>query len=69
MAPAQTAPEIVNRLYGDIGRILRYPDVNEHLAGQGADISGASPQEYAALMKTELAKWPKVVAAAGIKAE
>ena len=67
LAPAQTSPEIVNRLYGDIGRILRYPDVNEHLAGQGADISGASPQEYAALMRTEFAKWPKVVAAAKIK--
>ncbi len=69
LAPGQTSPEIVNRLYGDIGKILRYPDVNEQLAGQGADISGASPQEYAAAMKTELAKWPKVVAAAKIRAE
>ena len=69
LAPGQTSPEIVNRLYGDIGKILRYPDVNEQLAGQGADISGASPQEYGALIKAELAKWPKVVAAAKIKAE
>ena len=67
LAPGQTAPDIINRLYGDIGKILRYPDVNEQLAGQGADISGAGPQEYAALMKVELAKWPKVVAAAKIK--
>ncbi len=69
LAPGQTPPEIVNRLYGDIGKILKLPDVNEQLAGQGADISGASPQDYAALMKVELAKWPKVVAAAKIKAE
>ena len=69
LAPAQTPPEIINRLYGDIGKVLRYPDVNEHLAGQGADISGAGPQEYGALMRAELAKWPKVVAAAKIKAE
>jgi len=69
LAPAQTSAEIVNRLYGDIGKILKMPDVNEHLAGQGADISGASPQEYAARMREELAKWPKVVAAAKIRAE
>ena len=68
-APDATPPDIVNRLYGDIGRILRYPDVNEQLAGQGADISGAGPQEYGALMKAELAKWPKVIAAAKIKPE
>jgi tripartite-type tricarboxylate transporter receptor subunit TctC len=69
LAPAQTPPDIVNRLYGDIGRILKLPDVNEHLASQGADISGAHPQDYGARMRAELAKWPKVVAAAKIQAE
>ena len=69
LAPGQTSPEIINRLYGDIGKILRYPEVNDYLASQGADISGASPQEYGALMKAELVKWPKVVAAAKIKPE
>ena len=68
-APGQTSADIVNRLYGDIGKILRMPDVNEQLAGLGADISGAGPQEYGAMMKAELAKWPKVVAAAKIKAD
>ena len=69
VAPAQTPSEIVNRLYGYIGRILKYPDVNEQLASQGADISGVGPQEYGRLMRAELAKWPKVVAAAKIKGE
>lgn len=69
LAPAQTPPEIIHRLYGDIGKILKLPDVNEHLASQGADISGASPQEYGTRMRAELMKWPKVVAAAKIKAE
>jgi tripartite-type tricarboxylate transporter receptor subunit TctC len=68
-APGQTPPDIVNRLYGDIGKVLRMPDINEQLAGLGADISGAGPQEYGAMMKAELAKWPKVVAAAKIKPE
>ena len=69
LAPAQTPADIVNRLYSDIGKIIKYPDVNDQLAGQGANISGAGPQEYGRLMQLELAKWPKVVAAARIKAE
>ena len=69
LAPAQTPADIVNRLYNDIGKIIKYPDVNDQLAGQGANISGAGPQEYGRLMQLELAKWPKVVAAARIKAE
>ncbi len=68
-APGATPTDIVNRLYGDIGKILRYADVNEQLAGLGADISGAGPQEYGALMKAELAKWPKVIAAAKIRSD
>jgi tripartite-type tricarboxylate transporter receptor subunit TctC len=68
-APGQTPSDIINRLYGDIGKVLRYPDVNEQLAGQGADISGAGPREYGAMMQAELAKWPKVIAAAKIKPE
>ena len=69
LAPAQTPADIINRLYSDIGKIIKYPDVNDQLAGQGANISGAGPQEYGRLMQLELAKWPKVVAAARIKAE
>ena len=69
LAPGPTPLEIISRLYGDIGKILRYLDVNEQLAGQGADISSVSPQDYAVQMKTELAKWPKVIAAAKIKPE
>lgn len=69
LAQGQTPPEIINRLNGDIGKILRIPEVNEQLTSLGAEISGAGPQEYGALIKTELAKWPKVVAAAKIKAD
>ena len=69
LAQGQTPPEIINRLNGDIGKILRIPEVNEQLTGLGAEISGAGPQEYGALIRAELAKWPKVVAAAKIKAD
>ena len=69
LAQGQTPPEIINRLNGDIGKILRIPEVNEQLTGLGAEISGAGPQEYGALIRAELAKGPKVVAAAKIKAD
>jgi len=67
LAPAQTAVDVTQKLYTEIGKILRVPEVNDHLASQGADISGASPSEYLALMKIELARWPKVVASAKIQ--
>lgn len=69
VAPAHTPADIVSRLYSDISKILKYPDVNEQLAGQGADISGAQPQEYGRLMRVELSRWAKLVATAGIKGE
>ena len=69
VAPAHTPADILSRLYSDISKILKYPDVNEQLAGQGADISGAQPQEYGRLMRVELSRWAKLVATAGIKGE
>jgi tripartite-type tricarboxylate transporter receptor subunit TctC len=69
LAQGQTPPDIINRLNADIGKVLRIPEVNEQLTGLGAEISGAGPQEYGALIRAELTKWPKVVAAAKIKAD
>ena len=69
LAQGQTPPDIIHRLNGEIGKILRVPEVNEQLTGLGAEISGAGPQEYGAMIRAELAKWPKVVAAAKIKAD
>ena len=50
-------------------RRLKMPDVRAKLEAAGIEIQGGTPQEYAALIKSDLAKWGKVVKEAGIPAE
>ena len=64
-APAGTPKEIVNRLSGEIAKIVKIPDVRERLAGLGAEPVGNSPDEFAAYCRSELAKWAKIVKASG----
>ena len=45
------------------------PDVRAKLETAGIEVQGGTPQEYAALIKSDLAKWGKVVKEAGIPAE
>ena len=60
MAPAGTPPEIINRLNTEINRILKLPDVIEKLSALGAEVVGTTPDEFAAYLKAEIAKWGKV---------
>ena len=68
-APAKTPRAIVERLHGEIVRALNAPDVRERLTSQGADPVGSTPEQYTAFMQSEIAKWARVIAAAGIKGE
>jgi tripartite-type tricarboxylate transporter receptor subunit TctC len=68
-APAKTPQPILDRLHAETVRALNAPDVREKLIGLGADPVGNSRTEYAAFIQNEIAKWAKVIKAAGIKAE
>ena len=68
-APAKTPRAIVNRLHADAVRALNAPDTRERLLGLGADPVGNTPEQYTEFMKNEIAKWAKVIKAAGIKGE
>jgi tripartite-type tricarboxylate transporter receptor subunit TctC len=50
-------------------RAINAPDVQEKLKSLGADPVGNTPEQYAAFMQSEIAKWGKVIKAAGIKGE
>ena len=68
-APAGTPKPIVDRLYTEIARILKMPDVNKRLTDLGLDISGMPPAELAALIKADVPRLGKVVKDSGAKAE
>jgi len=69
MVPAATPSAVVAKLHGDIVAVLRMPDVTERLSSQGAEAIGSTPQEFASYIKTETAKWAKVIRESGAKAE
>ena len=69
MAPAGTPPEIVNKVSAEIAAILKAPDVRDQLVAMGLEVVGSSPAEFTQYIRTESAKWGKVIRDAKIKAE
>ena len=68
LAPAGTPKDIIARLNSDTLKTIRMRDVHEMLMRQGMDPAGSTPAEFDAYLRTEIAKWTKVVQEAGIKA-
>jgi tripartite-type tricarboxylate transporter receptor subunit TctC len=68
-APAGTPADIVAKLNAEIMRIMRLPDVEPRLASEGAQFIPNTPIEFAAFVKSEIAKWSKVIRNAGVRAD
>src|SRR4029079_15278072 len=69
MAPAGTPREIISKLYKGVAAALKDSTVKERFISSGADPVGNTPEEFAQLVKSEIAKWAKVVKAAGLQPE
>ena len=69
IASAATPPDIVARLNAEVQRVLALTDVREKLQAQGLSIARSTPEQFAAHIRSEHAKWSKVIKDAGIKAE
>ena len=67
VVPARTPKPIITRLNADIGKILAMPDIKQFLFGQGLDVAPGTPEAFGAYIKSERAKWAKVVRASGAK--
>jgi tripartite-type tricarboxylate transporter receptor subunit TctC len=69
LTPAGTPSAIVAKLHEQVTTALREPDVRRTLTTQGFEPVGSTPAEFAAYINAEIAKWTKVIKAAGIKGE
>jgi tripartite-type tricarboxylate transporter receptor subunit TctC len=69
VAPAGTPPAITTKLTQELQRILAMPDVKEKLVAMGLDASGMSGAEYGQFIRSEIAKYAKIVKTAGVTAE
>ena len=68
-APARTPAAIISRLNREALRVLARPEVKAKFLNTGAEASGSTPQQLGDLVKTDTAKWSKVIREAGIRME
>jgi tripartite-type tricarboxylate transporter receptor subunit TctC len=69
VAPAGAPGQVIERLNAELNRALKLPDVREKYAADGIDPGGGTPQEFGMLIRTDIAKWARVIKTAGIKPE
>jgi len=69
LAPKGTPRPIIAKVNRELARILKVPEVGERLSRQGAEPVGNSPNEFAAVLRSEVSRWKKVIDAAGIVPE
>ena len=66
---AGTPPDIVRRLNTEMVKILTSPEVRQRITNSGVDVVAGSPEQFSAFLKSEVARWAKVIQDAGIKAD
>jgi tripartite-type tricarboxylate transporter receptor subunit TctC len=69
LAPAGTPAAIIDKLYKQVGEVLKTPYAHERFAAAGTDVVGSSPKEFGELIKRELAQNSKVIKAVGMRAD
>ena len=67
VAPANTPKEIVYKLSRETARILKLPDVSARLSDLGAEPVGGTPEQFSSHIKSEIAKWAKVIKDANVE--
>jgi tripartite-type tricarboxylate transporter receptor subunit TctC len=69
LAPARTPRPVVEKIKREVHAVLKLGSSRERFAAEGAEGIGMEPDEFAAMIRSEVAKWAKVIKQAGIKAE
>jgi tripartite-type tricarboxylate transporter receptor subunit TctC len=69
LAPAGTPREIIMKINAEIVKGLRTDEMKKRIASDGGEVIGSTPEEFTAVMKTDIAKWAKVVQASGAQVD
>jgi tripartite-type tricarboxylate transporter receptor subunit TctC len=69
LAPAGTPRPIVARLNAELVKVMQSPEMKQRLSGLGTDAVTSTPEEFAAYIQAEIAKWGDVIRKAGLKAD
>jgi tripartite-type tricarboxylate transporter receptor subunit TctC len=69
LAPARTPEAIIKRMNTELTTALKSPDIIEKLSTQAVEPYPTSPEQFAALIRAELAKWSKVISTSGMKSD
>lgn len=67
VAPAGTPKLVIDKLALETQRILKLPDVTERVSALGAEAVGDRPEQFAAHLKSEIAKWARVIKDANVE--
>jgi len=69
VAPKNLPRPILDRVNGELNKILKVKDMQDKLAGDGVSAAGGTPEQFGALIKKDIDMWRRVVQKAGVKAE
>jgi tripartite-type tricarboxylate transporter receptor subunit TctC len=69
LAPSKTPKAVIAKLNAAAVKVVHSPEVRKTLAREGAEAVGDTPAEFTAILKTETAKWAKVIKASGMQAD
>lgn len=67
LVPAGTPAPIISRLNTEVNKVLQMKELQEKIGAEGGDAQGSTPEEFAALLKTDLVKWGQIVKESGAK--
>jgi tripartite-type tricarboxylate transporter receptor subunit TctC len=66
---AGTPKPIINKIQAELVKVVALPDVKERMFGLGMEVAGSTPEQLAALVKSDIAKWGTVIKEAGVRVE
>jgi tripartite-type tricarboxylate transporter receptor subunit TctC len=67
LVPNGTPPDVIAKLNGEIAKVMQSAEMKKQLLAQGVEARSSTPEQFGALIKSETAKWGKIIADAGIK--